>query len=197
MKQAHQFTGDVMKCLFTWTDCCLNHMLLLLWAILFYIVNANDANWERMTRHNKSSPNTIEYFQRFLFRILCRFFVLFSTCFFSPFWFACVRVFLSGNLFYFFFSREKKKSMCGRVVIYYFTYVRHMKWFSLIWSWVNMKMMTGLKKQTTKSSLELRRWHRMMRYIPFDVRNRFEISFKPYFSRFSHWFVMRFEIRCY
>lgn len=123
MKQAHQFTGDVMKCLFTWTDCCLNHMLLLLWAILFYIVNANDANWERMTRHNKSSPNTIEYFQRFLFRILCRFFVLFSTCFFSPFWFACVRIFLSGNLFYFFFrerEREKKVNVrpCGHLLLH-------------------------------------------------------------------------------
>lgn len=72
-----------------------SHVIIVLWAILFYIVNANDANRERMTRHNKSSPNTIEYVQRFLFHFVT------VVCVFQSFFFQSTCLYMD------IFSREK------------------------------------------------------------------------------------------
>lgn len=76
----------------------------------------------------------------------------------------CLCIFLSGNLFYSFFSRERQKKVnvrpCGHLLLH----VREIYEMILI----NMIMSEyenddRTEKQTSKSSLELRRWHRMMR----------------------------------
>lgn len=133
-------------------------ILLLLWAILFYIVSANDANWERMTRHNKLSPNTpLNIFSTILFFSLL-FRSVFSSLFFRCCWalislyiLFCFRVFFSF-VFGWMFVLVRIVFLFGAVICLAHTCGRaeNVIWFPLIWSWVNRKMMmTGLKQTTT------------------------------------------------
>lgn len=162
----HQFTGDVMKYLFTRTDCCPSRMLLLLWTILFYIVNANDANWERMTRHNKSvAEYANEYFQRLLFPFSYDFFLLLATL-----------LFVCNNFFFLSLSPSVQFYFCCIVAVIYPVRmcgeIQISNEFALIWSEVSMKaMMTGLKPMNaahTNDIDDVDIW-RLDEHVPFDV----------------------------
>lgn len=96
----HQFTGDVMKYLFTWTDCCLNHMLLLCYGQYYFtsltLTTPIENGWQDTTNRRQIPLN--------MFNAFC--FILWPLCmcvFFKVFFFnlhVCIWIFF----------REKKRS---------------------------------------------------------------------------------------
>lgn len=101
----HQFTGDVMKYLFTWTDCCLNHMLLLCYGQYYFtsltLTTPIENGWQDTTNRRQIPLN--------IFNAFC--FISWPLCVFFKVFFS-IYMFVYG---YFFErkKRSKKPDLCS------------------------------------------------------------------------------------